>query len=238
MINKTDLKNLSAAVRLKHFHMDLDKIISDRIILDQVQGCQIRFYFENCPELFSSSCTNGRGGSFIQVDQEIRKCCRKEQSKKFIQVKPTSALNIFSSKERYRALSCDRYKEIKQKRIPYEHFKMESLFLLKKILRKEDDMCKIDLRDSYFSVPLHPESQKFVRFQRKGFCLTKNKVLSQLSKGIWDIYLNIYLKREHDYGRVCSWGAQQGSRFPVTEQIFFAKIFYHWETPDLDLIRS
>ena len=52
--------------------------------------------------------------------------------------------------------------------IPYEHFKIGGLFLLKEVLQKEDYMCQIDLKDAYFSVPLHPESQKFVRFQWKG----------------------------------------------------------------------
>ena len=47
--------------------------------------------------------------------------------------------------------------------IPYEHFKIGGLFLLKEVLQKEDYMCQIDLKDAYFSVPLHPESQKFVR---------------------------------------------------------------------------
>ena len=36
------------------------------------------------------------------------------------------------------------------KHIPYIHFKMEGLFLLKEML-KGDYMCKIDLKDAYFS---------------------------------------------------------------------------------------
>ena len=52
--------------------------------------------------------------------------------------------------------------------IPYNHFKMEGLFLLKEILQEGDYMCKLDLRDAYFSVPLHKDSQKFVRFPWKG----------------------------------------------------------------------
>ena len=49
--------------------------------------------------------------------------------------------------------------------IPYNHFKMESISLLKELLRKEDFMCKIDLKDAYLSVPLHQQSQKFVSFK-------------------------------------------------------------------------
>ena len=53
------------------------------------------------------------------------------------------------------------------KHIPYIHFKMECLFLLKEILLKGDYMCKIDQKDAYFSVPLNPKSQKYVSFKRK-----------------------------------------------------------------------
>ena len=42
--------------------------------------------------------------------------------------------------------------------IPYKHFKMEGLFLLKEIIQKNDYMCKIDLKDAYFAVPLHSSS--------------------------------------------------------------------------------
>jgi len=50
-------------------------------------------------------------------------------------------------------------------KIQYLHFKMEGLFLLKDVLQSGDLMCKLDLKDAYFAVPLHPDSQKFVRFQ-------------------------------------------------------------------------
>ena len=45
---------------------------------------------------------------------------------------------------------------------------MKGLFLLKKILQKNDYMCKIDLKDAYFAVPLHSSSQKYIKFKWKG----------------------------------------------------------------------
>ena len=41
---------------------------------------------------------------------------------------------------------------------------MESLKQLKD-LRQNDLMVKIDLKDAYYSIPLHPETQRYVRFQ-------------------------------------------------------------------------
>ena len=40
--------------------------------------------------------------------------------------------------------------------IPYQHFKMEGLFLLKERLLPGGKMCKIDLKDAYFAIPLSP----------------------------------------------------------------------------------
>ena len=49
--------------------------------------------------------------------------------------------------------------------IPYQHFKMEGLNLLQSMLQEKDFMCKLDLKDAYFCVPLKKESRKYVRFQ-------------------------------------------------------------------------
>ena len=46
--------------------------------------------------------------------------------------------------------------------IPYQHFKMEGLHLLKDMLQEGDYMCKIDLKDA------NPESRKFLRFLWQG----------------------------------------------------------------------
>ena len=51
--------------------------------------------------------------------------------------------------------------------IPYQHFKMEEMFLLKEMFLPGDKMCKIDLKDAYFVIPLPVKSRKYVRFQWK-----------------------------------------------------------------------
>ena len=60
--------------------------------------------------------------------------------------------------------------------IPHSQFKMEGLHLIKDLLRQNYFMCKLNLKDAYFCLPLHRKHQKFIRFQWKGniyefFCL-------------------------------------------------------------------
>ena len=52
--------------------------------------------------------------------------------------------------------------------VPYQYFKMEGLHCLIFLLQNRHYMCKIDLQDPYFSVPLSKDSQKLVRFQWEG----------------------------------------------------------------------
>ena len=53
--------------------------------------------------------------------------------------------------------------------VPYQKFKMESLKDLKNLLKKEDFVVKVDLKDAYYTVPLNQkESGKSVRFQWNG----------------------------------------------------------------------
>ena len=52
--------------------------------------------------------------------------------------------------------------------IPYQHFKMEGLHLMKNLLQEGDDMCEIDLRDEYFTILIYQKYRKYLRFQWEG----------------------------------------------------------------------
>ncbi len=49
--------------------------------------------------------------------------------------------------------------------IQYEHFKMENLDSGRFLLRKGDWMVKLDLKDAYLKIPVHPSHQKVSAFQ-------------------------------------------------------------------------
>ena len=52
--------------------------------------------------------------------------------------------------------------------VPFLHFKMEGLSQLKHLAQEEDCICKVDLKDPYFSVPLdqNPEVVRKVSIKR------------------------------------------------------------------------
>ena len=52
--------------------------------------------------------------------------------------------------------------------IPYQHFKMEWMHLIKDPLQEHDFLIKIDLKDAYFGIPLDKSSRKYIRFQWEG----------------------------------------------------------------------
>ena len=45
---------------------------------------------------------------------------------------------------------------------------MKDLFCLREMLQKDDFMCKLDMKDAFFLVPLHQSSRKYIRFSWSG----------------------------------------------------------------------
>ena len=48
--------------------------------------------------------------------------------------------------------------------LPYQHFKMEGIHVVRDLLQEGDWMSRIDLKDVYFAIPIHKEYRQYLRF--------------------------------------------------------------------------
>lgn len=65
----------------------------------------------------------------------------------------------------------------------FTHFKIENFETAVRFITKDCFMVSLDLRDAYFSVPIHKSSQKHLRFRWKGQIWQFKALLNNLSPG-------------------------------------------------------
>ena len=58
------------------------------------------------------------------------------------------------------------------KSVEHHHFKMDTLETVTKMIKPGCCMASVDLKDAYYTVPIHKDHQKFLKFKIKG-CLYK-----------------------------------------------------------------
>ena len=91
------------------------------------------------------------------VSQEVKEMLEKGAVREAIHLKnqPVSHLFLVSKKDEgqrpvINLKDFNRY-------IPCKHFKIELLHLLNEILEQGDNLCQLDLKDTYFCVPLNKQ---------------------------------------------------------------------------------
>ena len=151
---------------LKYCLEKWEKPTTDRYILNTVKGYQIPF-LSVLVQKSSPSLTSMTPQEKVLVDPEVEKMLKKVAIKVAQQDRSLFFSSIFVVLKR----ESGHHPVINLKNLnhylPYSHSKMEALFLLKEILQEGEYMCKIDLKDAYFLVPLNQKFQKFVSFKWK-----------------------------------------------------------------------
>ena len=159
--------DLPVAGRLKHFLKNWKVLTSDPHILEIVEGYQIPFL--SIPQQVKPPAAiqfSEKDKSLI--DLEIQGMLEKGAIRivKELHGQFLSPLFLVEKKDAgYRPVV--NLKKL-NRNIPYVHFKMEGLSLLKELLSKGDYLCKLDLKDAYFTVALHKLSRKYVRVPWRG----------------------------------------------------------------------
>ena len=166
LVRKTlDWVNIESPVggRLKFFSRQWRRITSDPAILEMVDGWEINFHSK--PQHSVARQANMSVAERGAVDQEIESMLKKGAIAEASSEQGQVLSGIFLREKKDGSSRPILNLKSLNNHIPYMHFKMESLKNVKDMLKQGDLMVKIDLKDAYFTLPLHPKSRKFVRFQ-------------------------------------------------------------------------
>ena len=151
------------AGRLKFYSENWEKLTQDVNILSIVQGFKIPFSqtpFQFGPPQLARMNQEER----LQINSEIKGMLRKGAIQQ-VKSEPGKFLsNLFlvnKSDGGHRPVINLKFLN---SFIPYQHFKMEGMHLIKDLLQERDFLIKIDLKDAYFGIPLEKSSRKYVRF--------------------------------------------------------------------------
>ena len=160
-------ENFPAAGRLRFFLQNWKKLTNDPFNLKVVQGSQIPLLSERTQFSYPLK-VQMKQEEQILVDQEIENMLEKQATKL---VQPSkyqflSAIFLLPKKFFTRHQKTSRISPSGQfEKVESVHPIRTFLFLLKEILQKIDYVCKIDLKDAYFAIPLHSSSQKYIGFK-------------------------------------------------------------------------
>ena len=141
-------------------------LTKDRNIIDIVTGVKLEFTEKPVQKQAPCQIFNGKESALVQT--EVTKLLDKgvlvgssHEPDEFIS-------NIFLRKKRdgtYRMIL--NLKEL-NKFIVYQHFKMDSLHAATELMTPGCFMASIDLKDAYYTVPIHPDFQKYLKFKFNG----------------------------------------------------------------------
>ena len=160
---KEEIPNVLLAGRLSHFVKRWEKITRDQEFLSIVKGYQIPF--TNLPAREKPPSTlKMLEKQFLLVDQKISELLEKGAIQKAETVQEKLFLVGKKDGENRPVINLEKLNTI----IPYKHFKIKGLYCLKFLLEQNDFLCKIDLKNVYFAIPLSKQSSKHVRFKCSG----------------------------------------------------------------------
>ena len=171
------------AGQLKLFNSEWAKLTSDVKLLETVSGYKIEwnirspFQTEPPRQCFMNKTEEQA------IDTEIERLLEK-----FIIVKSTHEegeflSTIFTRPKRSGGhrmiLNLSKLNEF----VEYHHFKMDTLEVAIKLIEPHCFMASIDLKDAYYSVPIHVDHQKYLKFVWKGILYKFTVLPNGLSSG-------------------------------------------------------
>ena len=150
--------------------LEWEKLTSDPDILSTVKGLKIEFV-DIAPSNSSKVeyVTNSEGKTFIKqeikklIDQKVIVRCESEQGQ------VTSPIFLREKSDNSHRLILN-LKSL-NKDVVYKHFKMDTISTILNLVGKDCFMTKVDIKSAYYSVKVHSDFQKFLKFYQDGVLL-------------------------------------------------------------------
>ena len=159
--------NLPVGGRLAYFLPNWEKITSDCFILQIVKGYNLELVQEPVQE-HAPKCPNFSVQEKEILMEEIQKLILKDA----VEIVQPSQDQFLSQMFVVPKKDGGNRPVINLRNlnhfIAYHHFKMEGLYMVKDLLKRQDWVCKIDLKDAYLTLSLAVSRRKYLRFPWEG----------------------------------------------------------------------
>ena len=151
------------AGNIKNYLGNWEKITSDNVILDIIEnGLKIEFLGSPPTSRPYRLKFSEKEENFISA--EIDKLVKKGVIQECNITSDSYFSSIFLRPKKDNSFRFILNLKELNKHIFSPHFKMESVHMAKDMLRKNMWMASIDLKDAYYSVPIHKDYQKYLKF--------------------------------------------------------------------------
>ena len=169
--------------RLEAFRENWEMITNDQKFLDSISGYKIEFQEQPIQK------RPPKQKKLSQQETQILNAEIEEMlTKKAVEVVQTATENHFVSHLFVRPKKDGGMRPIFNLKalnqfVVYNHFQMEGFHVVRNIIQRGDWLCKVDLKDAYFCIPIHHNHRKFLRFQFKGLMLQYRSLPFGLATG-------------------------------------------------------
>ncbi len=165
-LNKITVTANQLAERLRYFIENWRKITSDKHVLETVEGYRIPL--KSKPIQWRKRVIKSRSiEQETLLSQVILHLASKGAVHQVVEQDDQFLSTLFVAKQANKTRPIFNLKTFNNS-VHTEKFKLESLDLVKTMLKPNDYLMKLDLKDAYYSVPIAEDHKKYLRFQFQG----------------------------------------------------------------------
>ena len=158
--------NTPVGGRLKlHLH-NWSKLTSDTFILESVRGYKLEFDEDKFPPQRSKPLYQHKRNQSetMSINKEIHKLRDKYVIEQCSHTDREFISNVFTRPKKDGGIRLILDLSELNKSVSYHHFKMDTIHTALPLLSPNSFLASIDLQDAYYTVPIDPDSRKFLRF--------------------------------------------------------------------------